>query len=491
MNQIDINNFTTNWKSIYLVTVIIFLGALQQGILVNTEWPYLQQMDTKGNETFFAFMTSVQSVSGIVSAALAGLITNMFCQVKYTVIFGKCLSLISTILFISIEFVPSNKRYMFLAISIVNGLALGCVSMLRIHVITSSNEKDRSKAFSFITIAIPIGMTIGPFLQSLLLNLGYPGITLFNELHLNLYTAPAYIGLLNLSVALSLLIFFFNEGNRLKELDKIKTNELNQEHIKLKDTNEKEILEFKEDKLSVNYISIALCLFIRLIVGISMVVLRIITPPYTQLIFNLSNENFVYINSIVGTISGALGIAVNLSYIFFNFGKYLSERKAIIIALTFKLSFFIITYPYPFIQNRIQYIPKENNISLIVGDDTSIIGCESGFKWCETTPAINFWLYYTTTIITIGVSLPLMMLNIDVLYSKVLGTLKQGVMQALFMTSGEIINIVGPILISNIYVASGPIYIWICMILLILSSIVIFLMNYKKMVPLLYVKDSK
>jgi hypothetical protein len=69
-------------------------------------------------------------------------------------------------------------------------------------------------------------------------------------------------------------------------------------------------------------------------------------------------------------------------------------------------------------------------------------------KWCEIMPAINVVLYCAAEIVFIGIALPLISLNLEILYSTVLGKIKQGTMQGVFIVSGDILHVLGPVFLA-------------------------------------------
>lgn len=58
---------------------------------------------------------------------------------------------------------------------------------------TASTHNDRSKALSITTGGLALGFCVGPALQLLFTPFGYPGITLFGKLQLNMYTGKIFL----------------------------------------------------------------------------------------------------------------------------------------------------------------------------------------------------------------------------------------------------------------------------------------------------------
>lgn len=73
------------------------------------------------------------------------------------------------------------------------------------------------------------------------------------------------------------------------------------------------------------------------------------------------------------------------------------------------------------------------------------VGCNVDYDWCQFTPRVNVYLYNIFLFWASGLALPLINLNLDILVSKVLGPINQGIQQAVFNVAGLIVNIFGPL----------------------------------------------
>lgn len=62
--------------------------------------------------------------------------------------------------------------------------------------------------------------------------------------------------------------------------------------------------------------------------------------------------------------------------------------------------------------------------------------------------AINVVFYHVALIICLGLAMPVGQLNLDVLYSRLLGPIKQGTMQGLFVAVGDLVTLCGPVIIT-------------------------------------------
>ena len=92
--------------------------------------------------------------------------------------------------------------------------------------------------------------------------------------------------------------------------------------------------------------------------------------------------------------------------------------------------------------------------------------------------------------------MPVGQLNLDVLYSRLLGPIKQGTMQGLFVAVGDIVTLCGPVIITFVasqdkvksflralYQKSGPRLIWLGEIALFLLGIAFWAFCYGRLVP--------
>ncbi|TKR69383.1 hypothetical protein L596_021551 [Steinernema carpocapsae] len=149
-------------------------------------------------------------------------------------------------------------------------------------------------------------------------------------------------------------------------------------------------------------------------------------------------------------------------------GFRVPERFACTVACAFFTLFYLVTYPWPFLSHKLKpdsllevLSNDEFNITLpnAVENKAPVLVTEKAkecmFDWCAKTPAINFYVYWTS-----------------------LGTI-----HGLFLISGDILNIVGPIILSNVYEAHGPTFIWLFLIFNTSLCTLMWIVMYRRMVP--------
>jgi ceroid-lipofuscinosis MFS transporter 7 len=202
---------STNWRSIYIATVLSFIGSVQFSLYFSALWPYIQILDHGTSENFFGLTVACYSIGQIISSPLFGLWSNKSKSIRHPLCMGLLLMLFGNVIYILMEIFPFHKRYVLLIARFVIGLGSGNVTLLRLYASTASTATDRTKAISYITAGQAIGMVIGPVGQFLFVPLEYPGFRLLNVLSFNLYTAPAWLACLMNLTGLVMLFCLFKE----------------------------------------------------------------------------------------------------------------------------------------------------------------------------------------------------------------------------------------------------------------------------------------
>lgn len=72
-------------------------------------------------------------------------------------------------------------------------------------------------------------------------------------------------------------------------------------------------------------------------------------------VFRWRSEEYVLFYSILRVLNGITGIAFCLAFILGYMQKMITPRQGIVTAVICKLLFFLLTYPWPFLSNRMSY----------------------------------------------------------------------------------------------------------------------------------------
>uniref|UniRef100_A0AC34F9G7 Major facilitator superfamily (MFS) profile domain-containing protein n=1 Tax=Panagrolaimus sp. ES5 TaxID=591445 RepID=A0AC34F9G7_9BILA len=194
--------------------------------------------------------------------------------------------------------------------------------------------------------------------------------------------------------------------------------------------------------------------------------------PYSMAVFEWSSKDLILYQSILMAPMGLFSLGFSFVYIRFNLVKKIPERLALIFGLGIFFLFYFMTFPWWFLSSTIPYAhevgapvyfsQQEGIASLAALNQTGeLVGCNVAYSWCESTKRVNLIVFAIFAIVALGLAMPISSINLDILYSKVLGPIKQGVWQGVLQAAGQLINIVGPILVTLVYTASGPFYLWI------------------------------
>ncbi|KAI6230693.1 hypothetical protein M3Y99_01030400 [Aphelenchoides fujianensis] len=466
----------TDWRSIYIGAFVAFIGSVHTHCISPVLWPFMKFAIPGVSENYYGMLQSLSSLAIAITGILAGYTSNLLKDTKWPMVFGKVMAIASCILYLCIERMDvEGRKVAFALFEFTLGVSVGAAGIYRAHVAMTSTEEDRPKAIGICSLAPAIGIFLGPLAQVGFAGLKYPGIPIGAGLHLNLYTAPVVLTIVISAIGAFLLVFFFD--GRMRRYKKVVPS------VKILDD---ECSTSSSTSITVetkyDWVAVALCLYTKMLLNLVVVSFSAIGIPYCMAAFGWSSQEAVLYISIVMGLVGVNIVVWNLVYIFFNLRQRLSERRAMIIALVFFLVAYLLSYPWPFLSETIPYA-KPSGVNATVGfPATELVGCNPEFAWCATTPRVNMWLFLGSLITTIGFAMPLSQINLDLLFSKVLGDIKQGTMQGSMIVAGELMSIVGPIALTRVYTASGPTYIWQFEIAVIISSLVLWLVFYGRMV---------
>uniref|UniRef100_A0A914DV42 Major facilitator superfamily (MFS) profile domain-containing protein n=1 Tax=Acrobeloides nanus TaxID=290746 RepID=A0A914DV42_9BILA len=482
-----IRNFTENsgdeprtrWKSIWVSTIVAFIESITASSLTPSVWPYMQQLNPSSTETYYGVLRGVYSLGNVVAATVAGYLSNRFNQTKSAMILAKSIAIVSAIAFILIEVISAWQMALFLVFQLLLGASVGTATVYRTHIAMASTEEDRSKAVGISQMANALGFVSGAVIQMIFAAIKYPGLKLLFGTHLNLYTAPIYFTIFISIIGIVLLVLYFDGRMRILDPTVVKEDIVELatiEPVKLETTDSNSCEP--TPRISYDIIAISICIFTNLVLGLISMISTTILPTYSMTVFQWTSEQSVMYNSMAMGAVGVLYILWNIAYMFLRFGQRLPSKIAVIVSLVIFLLFYFTTFPWPFLSGTIEY---QRNITTSTGTNETI-GCKSSYSWCAHTPPINVVIYFISLVIAQGIALPLSMINMDILYSKILGPIKQGTLQGIFSAARDLLAIVGPLGFAQIYVASGTIYIWISMVVLTGICLSLWAIFYKRMI---------
>uniref|UniRef100_A0A914P5S0 Uncharacterized protein n=1 Tax=Panagrolaimus davidi TaxID=227884 RepID=A0A914P5S0_9BILA len=438
------------------------------------------------------------ALGNAIASIFSGYLVNKTSNTKPALIISRILAIFSTFIYFGIELNSNSAVYLMIAYQLLMGISFGFGNVYRTHIAMATKESERSKGYGLSNLSYSLGTILGPLIQLIFSLIHYPGIKLLFGMHLNLYTASVYLALITSIIGLFALIFFFygNLNVLSKEDDPKNVQEVvtvvNTSSCNINDSDKKEDEKFDKN---IKYDKIAVCVLIyaKIVHETIMLILFSITMPYAMSIFEWNSQQLIFYQSLFMAPMGIVSVIFSICYIRFKLDQKIPERIALMIAIGLFIMFFGATFPWPFISSKIPYEHEQNKTAYFLHSEASaallntnkseLVGCKIEYKWCETTPRINLAIFGTSIVLFLGIGIPLLSINLDILYSKVLGPIKQGVLQGIFLSCGEIINIFGPIIVTIVYTLSGPRWIWLFVIGISFICILLCCIFYQRLIP--------
>ncbi|KAI1712372.1 major facilitator superfamily domain-containing protein [Ditylenchus destructor] len=411
------------------------------------------------------------------------------------------MAILSCLLYIFVEIVEGGRRWVFFAFELFLGISSGSAKMYKTHVAMASTEIDRTKAVGLCSLAPGIGLMAGPLIQLCFSKMSYPGVPLLFGAHINIFTAPSYLIITICIIGVILLLCCFDgrmriAGKSLQDQKDTMTHPQNVSSLEnvsyISDTTDDgRILscfaQLKEYDL--DSVAVYVCMYTKAVVTLCTQGFFAFGGSYTMIAFQWTSEEAVIYLSIIISLLGFSMIVWNSLYVFFNFGNRFSERKAIVFSLSLLLAVYLCTYPWPFLSDTIAYqsVDAESidfkNMSMSVSASQDLLrGCPRSFEWCATTKRIYMPFFMVSYILAFGAAYPISLLNLDTLYSKILGPIKQGTMQGMFIACGEGLNIALPVTLSTVYTFYGPKPIWHFNMAAVVFGIFLWIFFYARMI---------
>uniref|UniRef100_A0A914E256 Major facilitator superfamily (MFS) profile domain-containing protein n=1 Tax=Acrobeloides nanus TaxID=290746 RepID=A0A914E256_9BILA len=427
-------------------------------------WPYLNTIDPSTTATFFGFITASFSLGQAITSPLFGFWMNKIKSVKPPLTMSLVMMMTSNLIYASMELFPqANRRYIMLAARFFIGMAAGDVAVMRAYAATASIPKDRPRAVVIAGSSWTLGLTLGPAFPVIFSPLGYPGWKLFGHLHFDMYTAPAWVSLVNNVISLILLHTIFHEA-----------------YVGVASKDAKSDSAIQQTKI--NKFGVFICILTRFALLIVFTNNETIGSLFSMAMYNWTNAQAVKYYGLIQVGQAAIDFIMNMLFIVW-LGQFLGnkklERLATIFGLSLMLVFHLLTFPWPFWPNKLKY-----SINQVNGTATEITGCYTQtYSWCPSTHQVPLVLYAFSMIVIMAIALAMAFLPINILYCKILGNNRQGTMTGILFMAGSIARTIGPIIVSSLFDHFGPEVTWGMEILVLGATISIWVVFYRKIIP--------
>ncbi|CAD5209632.1 unnamed protein product [Bursaphelenchus okinawaensis] len=451
-------------------------------------YPYMQIVDKNITETFFGAIVSAYSIGQIVASPLFGYWSNKIRRVTPPLYLGLTMMLLGNALYITMPLIGLPNRYLLLFGRLITGIGSGNVALLRTYASTASTIKDRSHAIAFVTCGQALGMVFGPGMALLKWEFveTYVGIVTMTRANVpgsnddqKKEKSSDYEENDEYYVEEKVEVKEDVKGVETKKEDKkVEKNEEKKEKIEKEKSKEEKVKKKVETEEEINLpeydkIAVFICDLTRFVDVFVRTNLEALGAAFAMMMFNLTEHEAVFYNSAAQGTVGFLTFFIYLLYIFFNLDQHFNMRIGCMLSLLALVLFNLLTFSWPF-------LPRLDEKYAL--NDT--IGCnQHHFHWCTSLNSVNFYIYYLSYAIVIGLAFPILTITMNTLFSRILGPRRQGTEQGVLQGCSGLARLTGPVLASTLYTNWGPRPVWCMEIIVILIVFGCWGKMYHRMVP--------
>ncbi|KAI6205121.1 hypothetical protein M3Y94_00756600 [Aphelenchoides besseyi] len=461
----------TEWSTIYVTAGLAFSTAMQFSLYFSSLWPFLQIIDPEIRTDFFGYVVAIYSLGQIIASPLVGYWSNRIKQIRLPLYTNIALMFVGNFIYLSLEILPAHRKQWLLFGRFITGFGSSNISLLKAYTTTATLASDRSRGIAYVTGAVTVGMILGPAFQLAFVGLDYPGYSLPFKYQLHLYSAPAYGACLSNILCLLIVRFLFRESEVGLMTETTVRIRRKSSLICVQDTGNKVKLP------PYDFVAIAVCYLTRFTQIFVHTNIETLSAPLSMAIFAWSRHDVVEYIAISQAAMSGLALLIYFLFIVFKADRFLSFRLCCVLALGGLACFYLITFSYPFLPHSIKTFHHN--------------GCDSDrYSWCFDFKYVNVFLYYAAYIFFVGISFSSINICLNTLFSKVIGPRRQAFQQGCLQVSGGVARMIGPILVSYVFLKYGPRFVYIIVLSVIFINLSLFILCYKRMVPLRISDDS-
>ncbi|GMT26680.1 hypothetical protein PFISCL1PPCAC_17977, partial [Pristionchus fissidentatus] len=396
------------WKRPMIVVILTFLCNVESTMLGIGEWSYMSTIDHETTSSFFAFSTALNKAGNAIFALVFAVWAHKISGIRIPMIAGRCITLVACIMYIFIEFIPSNRRYWTMTVHFLFGVGSGTSPLLRSYIARTTSDENRSTAYALQIGAAVLSAIIAPIAQISFSGLPYPGVTIIEpNIKLNIYTAPIYFAVITNIVAIVLAIVSLEDPKDEFSVKSVSSNSFTFSSIRNRLSNIR--------SLNLPWILIILVIFEKVVSQLSMGAMGSISGPMFTAMYALTGEETVLVMGISQLLVGVIVLVLTSMFFICKLGKRVSCRILFVISNIFAVLSYLITYPFPFSSNPMQPF-----------NETTRVGCNpQEYPWCDTQLVVNIILFLITLIVTNSFAIPSGNMSLDTIYSKMIGNIDQ------------------------------------------------------------------
>ncbi|XP_062616053.1 major facilitator superfamily domain-containing protein 8-like [Saccostrea cucullata] len=453
----------SRWRSIRVMYLTMFLSSVSFSICMSSIWPFLKLLDTDATTDLLGWVVASYSIGQLIASPFFGKMSNCLGRSREPLAVSLIINILANILYAYLEDIKEHRLVALIAARALIGFGAGNVAVVRSYLSGATTIKERTGAMANLSAFQAIGFIVGPAIQTAMVPIGYPGPVHTTGLHLNLYTAPAFLSALVGLLNLILLFVVFREHRVIDE----------EYNFSIQDAGSKEVPDYTPDIFAV--VASNVIFFVALFI---FAVFETIGTPLTMNMYAWTRAHATLYNGIILAVGGVVAILVFI--VIKILSKKINERFLLIGGFVCCLLGFVVYLPwgdhYPPSQMATIYpnstpainqswftMAPHQNLSLNTqamvsnssGENPEATGCPDAYQWCAYTPIVTLAQFLCgTALICIGY--PVGNVMSYTLYSKILGPKPQGTMMGFLTASGSLARTVGPIFVSLIYNSFGP-----------------------------------
>ncbi|CAD6196977.1 unnamed protein product [Caenorhabditis auriculariae] len=411
----------TDWKAIVVAGVVTFIAAVENTVVGMSEWAYMNEIDKVADAQFFGAATAASKAGHAFFALVFAVWCFRLQCFRAPLIAGRLIAFAGCVLYLCVEFITDGRRYLMMVSYILFGIASSSSTILRAYVAAVSLERDRPQAYSTITSATMLSIIVGPIIQIAFTKIDYPGYEIFPNVRFHIYSAPIWVAAVTNFISIAIIYFMLDElPKRAKKL-----------------ATSPSLMTLEGFKA-------------RMIATLSVVTLTTLTSIIFITDYGWTRQTSVMVVSICMGSVGALSIVVALLFFFCKLGKVVPQRYGFLFGMLVFVLMFVASYPYQSIGHPVAAY-----------NETADIGCKSAdYSWCETGYVPAAGVFLAVIIVVMGLGIPFALVSLDAIYSQILGTINQSVMQGAMIVAEDVVLILGPIYASTLFSAYGISSVW-------------------------------
>ncbi|PIC28015.1 hypothetical protein B9Z55_020071 [Caenorhabditis nigoni] len=461
----------TNWRLITIAGIVSCLNAVENSVVGIGEWPYMKEIDEDATAQFFGFATSASKCGHAVFALIFSIWSYKTQSVRIPLLASRFIAIIACMIYLSIEYVETDKRYVLMSVYVLLGIANSGGTVLRGYITLCSSNEDRPRAFATLGLSFIFSIIVGPTIQLIFTEFPYPGYEILPGIRFHLYSAPIWISFI-LTILTVFVIYVFME-----DITREKSKKLRQSDSQASFSMEKLRTAYQKMKKSnLDWKLIGVCFFVKVAVTFSHATLSTIGSILYMVQFGWDGKTTVQVGSITMVIFGIMSSTVLLLYIFCHLGKIIPQHKMFLFCTIAFGLVYIITYPYEFSSTPVARY-----------NETTRAGCDPReYSWCFTALAVNPIWYLTITILVAGPAIPTMSTSLDTVYSRILGNIDQSIAHGAMTVVDDVLYMITPIFTTTLFTLYGVGPLWIIKTLVFAIIALTWMLNFKKIEQHLY-----